>query len=638
MILTGTRLRNWKRYRGEYEVALGAGVYALVARDEEDPERSNWLGKTSFIEAVWYGLTGDVPADATLDGVVSHGEPDMRVELEFDDGTYLERERDVAHKQSKLMLCMPGADGAELKLTGDPAQDELYRRIGMGKKDLKATCFVRQKQMDKLVTDDPADVTAAINGWLDMARVEKAAAAASAEAGVCEQKLERLSGELCMATASLASVPAAADLEAEAAGLERELVEYQAAQEQRVQHATRVGEWRLAMQRHEQWRQAAGREKTAREALEKHTRACAETLGAEREKDALAEVNEKGRLAAEANTAEQQARVVAAGQFNGVCPVAGIDCPATDSINADRVVARTRHEQARAAARAAQEALVLAQAGVAPFRAAEQRRAQLEAELRAAERGMSVKEQPDPGPEPEAPETPQGGTDVARRLAEVQARLQRRAELEQQVARLTADVEAQRAEAAAYRLAQRVLGRKGVQRVIAQRACVVLEHGANERLAAAGVDLRVRLAWGRETQQLEVTCPACGQAFPKSARVKECQRCGEARGLKSDERFHVERSSTSGAADDLAGLALQLSAASWLRRARGCPWGVLVLDEPFGALDPHHRRALAASLTRMVGAEYGQAFVVAHDRETLDALPKRLLVTASGPWSRIEVA
>jgi DNA repair exonuclease SbcCD ATPase subunit len=637
VILMGVRLRNWKRYKGEHEVELTGGVYALVARAEEDPERSNWLGKTSFIEAVWYGLTGDVPADATLDGVVSHGEPDMSVELEFDDGVFLARDRDVARKQSKLTLCLPDGD-TETKWTGDAAQDELYRRIGMGKKDLKATCFVRQKQMDKLVTDDPADVTAAINGWLDMARVEKAAALAAAGATKAEQDLERLAVELNTAQATLSVEPLAESLAAEVTRLEGELADYQAAQEQRVQHAKLDGEWRLAQQRCEQYRLAQERVAKQREALESFARVNRELLGANVVGWCQREADERAALVVIANEEERNARTVAAGQFDGACPVAGIDCPAKDRINAGRTEACARHEKARAAARLAQDALAKARGALAPYQEAARSRDRLAAEAGAAERALPKQPPPDPGPRPVEPEIPMGGADAARQLADYQAAQRRRAELEPRVEKLTAALEDARAVAEAHRLAQRVLGRKGVQRVIAQRACVVLEHGANERLVTAGVDLRLTLAWGRETQVLETTCSACGQAFPKSARVKECARCGEQRGNKSDERFHVERSSSSGAADDLAGLALQLSAASWLRRARGCPWGVLVLDEPFGALDPHHRRALAASLTRMVGAEYGQAFVVAHDRETLDALPRRLLVTASGPWSRIEVA
>jgi DNA repair exonuclease SbcCD ATPase subunit len=117
-----------------------------------------------------------------------------------------------------------------------------------------------------------------------------------------------------------------------------------------------------------------------------------------------------------------------------------------------------------------------------------------------------------------------------------------------------------------------------------------------------------------------------------------CGKCGAAREHKSDGKLHLALSDRSGAAEDLGGLAFQLAAARWLRSRRGSPWSVVVLDEPFGALDEHNRRALATSLTGLIGDGFEQAFVVAHDRRTLDAMPNRILVRAHAKHSTVELA
>ncbi len=642
MRLTGVRLRNWKRYRGEHEVELSPGVYALVAKAVENPDRSNWLGKSSFVEALWYGITGDVPKEDTVDSVVSHGEAEMAVDLEFDDGTFVVRDRDVKRGKSGFKLTIPDGQGGELELVGDAAQEALEQRIGLTKKDLRATCFVRQKQIAKLVTDDPAEVTGVINGWLDMGKVERAAADLATAAADEERALEQVTMQFRSAQTALGGMESEEELRQEEQRLRAVLEEQQAEAatlarrwEERVAREHERSAWQAAMDRAKR-RALAGLElQTAKLALAKHARVTDEQRLAELQQD----VEHCLREDAERRQAVEAARPMAAGAFDGVCPVAGIDCPAGKIINGMRREGRARLDAALGAAQAAQETLSHARAAVTPCQAAARRRGELAAQVAALQAVLDrTPDQGDPGVCPPALPVPEStGVDgaVTDQLAEVKARLLRRKELQDVVQAAGAEVLVRGNEVAAYRLARSVLGRRGVQRVIAQRACLVLEQGANERLASAGVDLRITLAWGRETQQLEVTCPSCGLAFPKSARVKQCERCGEARGLKSDEKFHVERSNVSGAADDLAGLALQLAAAHWLRKTRGSPWSVLVLDEPLGALDVHNRRAVAASLTRLVGDGFDQAFVIAHDRGTLDALPQRIEIVADGSWSKV---
>lgn len=98
-------------------------------------------------------------------------------------------------------------------------------------------------------------------------------------------------------------------------------------------------------------------------------------------------------------------------------------------------------------------------------------------------------------------------------------------------------------------------------------------------------------------------------------------------------------SDRSGAADDIAGLALQLSAASWLRGNRSSNWGSVMIDEPFGALDETNRSQLATHLHLMLSGpdSFDQAFVVAHDARIMEALPARITIRNDGTTSRIEV-
>ena len=65
-------------------------------------------------------------------------------------------------------------------------------------------------------------------------------------------------------------------------------------------------------------------------------------------------------------------------------------------------------------------------------------------------------------------------------------------------------------------------------------------------------------------------------------------------------RLDIELSDRSGAAEDLAGAAFQLSASAWLRSERNSAWSVALLDEPFSQLDAGNRRAFATHLAAML--------------------------------------
>jgi DNA repair exonuclease SbcCD ATPase subunit len=64
---------------------------------------------------------------------------------------------------------------------------------------------------------------------------------------------------------------------------------------------------------------------------------------------------------------------------------------------------------------------------------------------------------------------------------------------------------------------------------------------------------------------------------------------------------------------------------------------VIVLDEPFSALDQSNSRALAGHVNQLVSDGFAQSFVIAHTRQVLESLPGRIEVTGSGEWSSVRV-
>jgi hypothetical protein len=365
-----------------------------------------------------------------------------------------------------------------------------------------------------------------------------------------------------------------------------------------------------------------------------------------------------------ADVAVVAARSVARGEFDGRCPIVpGFECPAKAQLNQGGERARTALTDAQAAALRARTALGFAREGADAVerQRRERQRAEERVELLRSQVAREAESQL-PGPAPSARtqatesqlsvpagEPPPGSrTDVERARGALESlrtslALYRRSAAE--LAKLRdalSQVEGQRAAAelalAHARAARLVVGRGGAQRRIAEAAVGAIAAGANRRLAGIGVDLRVALSWRREGAELAAACEACGAGFPRSNRARVCATCGADRGRAVQDRLDVELSDRSGAAEDLAGLALQRSACAFLRRRRGAPWASLVLDEPFGALDERHREAVARSIAAVREEDgFEQVFCVAHDRGILDSLPGKILVRGRGAESEAEV-
>jgi DNA repair exonuclease SbcCD ATPase subunit len=210
-------------------------------------------------------------------------------------------------------------------------------------------------------------------------------------------------------------------------------------------------------------------------------------------------------------------------------------------------------------------------------------------------------------------------------LSSMRASLNRATEARERARKLDHDVEDLQA-------------RMGGKRV-AESALKSIEDGANAMLRECGIDLSVEVQWSREGGGLARSCDACGHPFGTSAKVKRCERCGADRGPLLVNKLELVLSDRSGAAEDLAGASIQLSASAWLREDRGSAWSVALVDEPYGALDASNRKAFSTHIASMLAGRYGfvQAFVVSHSPDTVTQLPGRIEILNDGGRATVRV-
>jgi hypothetical protein len=613
-------LENWLPYGGQHQLALEDKVYGVHALDAADPEQSNAVGKTGLLEAVLFALYGWHRWDLE-DQWITRGAPAGSVQLTLSDGTTVRRSR-VRGKSTQLVVDV-GGQGKAAK--GKPAQELVDKLVGLSLEDLLATRFFAQKRVDKLVTMSATERTEVVNSWLELGALER-----------CEQnardRLSQLVAEDAELQNKLTGVrePALAILAQHGLADHGDpLEELNPLVDEKAQALINakltLAQARLVPDAQEYDRIAA--EGFALKAEAEQLELEAQGLVAARA------AAQKALLACEASRSEvRRLGTLCSGTFSGTCPINGAQCPIADSINAEAERHEPDYQAAIEADRERGEDLAQAHAEHTRLEAAASRARSIRAKMDAM-REQLRRLQPAKRAAGALPAAPEGA------LEEAEAKVEQ-ARQEHHAVKQARDLIAQ-AEAAMMKLRddRDVLGERiavhreavaifrQARRVVAEGQLGEIEHGANDLLAEVGVPLTVAVRWAREAaKDLATQCDACGAPYPHSQKVKQCAACAAPRGKKMIEKLELELSDRSGAYEDLAGIAVQLSAGNWLVAKRRARWSVVVLDEPLAHLDQANRRRLAVHVAAMLSRSCAQALVVSHDPASSAVLPGRVTV------------
>lgn len=662
------RLHNWMRFRGDHEIVLSPGVHAVTAKWEHDRDRSNWGGKSSLLEAIPFAFYG-WHRHGVEDDWITKGEKDGSVEIELTSPPSPAVVRILrARTRGKSTKISVSQCDEPFAMVGDEAQGFIIDYLGLTERDFFATCFIEQKQMDRFITERPEKRMELVVEWLRMQKLDEAAQLASKDITTRVQALSQLKAELASVSeqrgASLVSfvnnpVKSIDENLAELAVTIQSKIEEAVEQEAFAQETIR----RIEAERDKLVSLSADFE-AAREFAEVASRGKEirlelkdvddEVLRARKEV-ALSMFNEASARYRDAYKTEREQFTLSCGEFDGFCPLfirgmLGSACPEKARINEMGAQFAKSHLVAKEALQSATRAVTGAKVAYTAIESECSRMQRLREDLSRLEQ-RARKLRPSVLRVAESKRDPNETFDESRlvapreRLREV---MQLKAQLESELTRvqaskgraktLAAAISSAETHLCALRKTRSILGRNGAQRELARVMIADVEHGANDALKECGIDLSVEIRWQHEGQGLAKTCENCGHQYGASgARVKLCPICGAERGPNLIDRMEVILSDRSGAAEDLAGAAVQLAAMAWLRIERQSVLSIAVLDEPLGALDKANRAALSSHLVAMLNSSYGveQAFVIAHHPDVCDALPERIEITASSDGSRI---
>lgn len=636
-------LLNWGCYSGRQSVDLEAKAYALVARRTDNAESSNWAGKSLFVEAFDFALWGR-HRHRTEDEWITHGEAAGEVAITLDTGAQIRRTRERG-KRTTLYYTGPEVAAGAMQ---DEAQKIVHEVVGLDADDFLATCYFQQRHMARLILADPGSRMEMVSGWLRLGPLERCDEKVKIDVATLGEQVRQMDAQL----QSLVEMEKHALDGGTREDIEKALVDIavtlrtRSGQYASARDAVTANATLLAAQSKIEDFDAIVRDGKALKA--EIAESDGEKLRTEHEALRTAEIDCTATMRATRAQVDEK-RGLSKGEFDGLCPVAGIDCPAKEDINRDRKRGLKLYEDARTRHATAEETYALTRDAAQTARAAMQEHERKESKL-AAMRDQAARMESDykAAKSAGAPidpivlrqrldeaarrldETTQGETTLRVRLDQLDQIDRRRATMEKGLSEL-------RKRLSLYREASVVFGKQGAQRRLAEGALGEIEEGANGMLSAAGMDLSIAVRWSREGSGLARACDACGNPFPASAKVKVCSRCHAGRGPNLINKLDFALSDRSGAAEDLAGVALQLSASAWLRNERASLWETVFMDEPFAQCDKANRRGLARFLTGGL-ARYGitQAIVISHTADT-DFLPGRIEVVAGPGGSTVRV-
>lgn len=634
--------RNWMCFRGEHQLAFKPHAYAVVAKYESDPGRSNWGGKSAFFEGVEFALTGRLNKDRRFDadGWITEGEKDGLIRVEFEDGSSLERTR-VRGKPTQLRYFQGGTTASQ-----DDAQSKLLKRLGFDADEYRTVAYFPQGTMARLIRTEPEKRFDIIRGWLGLAKAEQAESLASDLVKQRVREVQKLKDRLKMLTEQRAEMALVSEEEIKALMKERTDLKKKldvlhqerdvGVERAKLAYAVEVFDSKIAQGK-----------RLTKEIESEEFPSDLETL--------MKSIEEEYKAAyfnLTAATREVAAKKkVALGLFDGACPVADITCPAKKTINDNRKLSATSLETAKAIQDQRQEEYDAVKARLDSLKDLHRkhrdlvtRRDALRKEVAserdevvaAKKRLKEMGELRDPvDVRVEAALLEEQITEIKVKLNAAQTRNTAIEALDQSITDITQKIEALAKLAAVATQARTIF--RVTQRRIAERAITSISNRANDMLRT--VDLNFEIQWEREGRDPAKSCEMCGMAFPASAKVKECQVCGAARGNHVVQKLEFLLSDRSGAADDWAGIALQLSAGSWLLDNRQSQWATAMIDEPFAQMDRTVRRDAAKQMLNLVGmSAFRQIFVISHADDTVSMYGGRVTITVKKNGERtIEV-
>lgn len=194
-----------------------------------------------------------------------------------------------------------------------------------------------------------------------------------------------------------------------------------------------------------------------------------------------------------------------------------------------------------------------------------------------------------------------------------------------------------------------MFGRNGIPSLEIENAFTEIETDVNYILTQINPAIQVTIRPDKELQAWEPNCPTCGYSFPKGYRKTSCEQCDTPRFKKrKDELTFIvldngkERSfrMCSGGLKTVISLAVRVALSLLVKRQNKTNFSTIFLDEIDSALDAVHREQIKDLVVRVLVNQLGfsQVLWISHDKTISQSVPHTILVKGYEKYSELEWA
>jgi DNA repair exonuclease SbcCD ATPase subunit len=634
-------ISNFMPYHGEHLLGdIPDGVVGVVGRYTEEEARSNRAGKSAFLDAILFGLFGEARGLSTIDRHIHDGANDLEVSLGLEIGDqFVPIVRRLARGSGgRVKSSLSIGDALVGVKEGNP---QIVNLLGMGRDDFLKTCYVKQGDLAKILEATSGELKADIIRWKNLDVWNALFRAVGRDLAKLEEETEELESRNVTAEETIKrGRPTTEELERTELRLKLALKR----NEQLAAAESRVNLLRRRLRTLEEIDRC--RETVAGKADLEVQRAPAET--------ALEEINRELAAAREAEGAARsesaERRLQAKDGFGGICPVDKGDCPRTDEINADCAAADRRLEEALERLRVCRDTRKAVEARATPLQST--LRGILDG-LAAVKRAEEYLEEADEEGTPAEIEAELADAlealgeeridtrAITEELTDLKARIQVYEVAAGQIEATAEELERCHTERRLLSYLRHITGKTGIPSMMIEDALLEISDQVNGILEELGTEHRLEFQFERELQRPEKTCSGCGEVFPESERIKFCDQCGAPRDReKSDELRPMVRegerlqefNQDSGGGRDLLALATRVVISRFLGAT------ILFLDEVGGSLDDFNLPAMIRLLRRLPTYGFNQVFVISHQKQIADAMPRNILALRDPDAQRTSLA
>jgi len=618
-------INNFMPFKGQHEIEIPDGVFGVFGKYIGDDEKSNRAGKSTFLDAILFGRYGKTKRGLTQNKYVHHGKDEAEIEMVFD------------VDDNEIVLSRQFGKVSDLKVDdvagSRNAQKYLDKELGLSFEDFTKISFVGQGDVVGILSNTSSEIKSVISKWIGVGVWEDV----SKVVGVKLKKIMTTDDELSFSEATLqGSIESLENVVL----ADKEVEVLKSDFEKAVEHNAKFRELaknkiRLETELDEIDDVIEAKKKIKKMREMKVILADEERLKKKRnralEKKASSKIIVQD-LQNKIFDAEQQINE----DFDGVCPIDRGGCPRVDEINGCQNAKKTNKKKLVELQKELKNQKEMM------FEANETKR-KLDEKLEVLSSEYQLTGQTFKESEKECRTRKEVLSDLneIKNMSLIDISVFQDTYLEAvrnienlqnailSLKKITKEKSGLESELKLYQALKVITSKTGIPSLQIENSVLQIEETANKFLESIGSDTMLRFDFERELDKPATSCRYCGFIFPKSAKMKQCQDCGEDRGKEMRDEFQVNvvegetiqpLEADSGGGKTLLGLALRIALSKFVGSS------ILFLDEICASLDPSNLSKLMKTLVVLPDMGFRQVFVISHRQEIAESLSASLIV------------